>query len=422
MADVELTTSPDAAGSARVRFPAMVGTYSLGAFNDNFFKQAAMLLALAVGRSDFQGYLVVAFTLPFILFAAPAGWMADRFSRRTVVIAAKVLELAAVLCGAAGICTGNWALVFAMVAAMGLQSAIFSPALNGTIPQIFPPQRVPRANALVKMGVTVAILSGTAMAGVAIRPRQELGWGVPLGRAVVAAAMVAVAAAGVLLSFGMPRYGAAAPGRRFPWSGPADTLRELWNMRKDALLMIVLIADVFVWFMGQLQILVINEMGRNQFGYGEDATSLLPALEGLGVVVGGLLAARLARRTQWHRLLPGAALALAVFAGLVALVPYVPAAARYPALCAILALAGAAGGMILIPCESFIQVRPPAGRKGAVIAAANCAAFCGILLSGPAANGLNAAFLPTSSFAAVAAASLLLAVWLSVALRGKAGR
>ena len=74
----------------RSKFAAMAGTYFVGVFNDNFFKQTALLLAIATGKESMQGYATIIFTLPFIVFAAQAGWCADRFSKRSVVIAAKM--------------------------------------------------------------------------------------------------------------------------------------------------------------------------------------------------------------------------------------------------------------------------------------------------------------------------------------------
>ncbi|HAU38498.1 MAG TPA: MFS transporter, partial [Phycisphaerales bacterium] len=115
---------------ARSRFVAMAATYSLGVFNDNFFKQAASLMAVYAGRQTFQSAIAAAFTLPFLLLAAPAGWLADRFPKRTIVIASKGMELAAMACGAVGIATESWPLVLVMMFLMGAQSTLFSPALN----------------------------------------------------------------------------------------------------------------------------------------------------------------------------------------------------------------------------------------------------------------------------------------------------
>ncbi|MFZ3255088.1 MAG: MFS transporter, partial [Syntrophales bacterium] len=155
-------------GQAHRKFICMAATFSLGVFNDNFYKQAAMLLAVSAGRPEMQGYALVIFTLPFVLLAAPAGWMADRFSKSQVVIGAKCCELIAMLCGAVGICTGHWPLIFIMLAIMGAQATFLSPALNGSIPELYPEGYIMRANALLRVTVTLAILGGVAMGGLAL--------------------------------------------------------------------------------------------------------------------------------------------------------------------------------------------------------------------------------------------------------------
>ena len=75
----------------------------MGVFNDNFYKQAAIVMAVAAGLTAFQGYASLAFTLPFLVLAPIAGWLADRFPKRRVVIGAKWMELAAMLAGATGV-------------------------------------------------------------------------------------------------------------------------------------------------------------------------------------------------------------------------------------------------------------------------------------------------------------------------------
>jgi len=113
---------------AHRKFASMVAAYSLGVFNDNFFKQAMMMLAVAAGLEHMQGWATIVFTLPFILFAAPAGWMADRFTKRNIIVGAKGLEVMAMIIGAAGIYLLSWPLIFIMLFVMALQSTIFSPA------------------------------------------------------------------------------------------------------------------------------------------------------------------------------------------------------------------------------------------------------------------------------------------------------
>ena len=243
----------------------MAAAFALGVFNDNFFKQAALLLAVAARQSYLQGVATAIFSLPFLIFAAPAGWMADRFPKRTIVIVAKFLELAAMLCGAVGVCTGNFTLVLLMLAVMGLQATIFSPALNGAIAEIYPAKQVLKANAILRTVVTANILLGVVLAGFALAAQGGSIHGIERGKALVAAAVVAVSLLGILASLGVPRLPAASPGVRFPWTGPLDTARELYRVRKDALLAITLIADTFVWFGGSVQVLLINKLGMDQF-------------------------------------------------------------------------------------------------------------------------------------------------------------
>ncbi|MGL1933360.1 MAG: MFS transporter, partial [Desulfotalea sp.] len=135
--------------TARGKFIAMASAYCLGVFNDNYFKQAAMLLAVSAGLSNLQGTATILFSLPFIIFASYAGWVADRFAKKRVVIAAKGLECVAMLIGAAGLIFGSWPCILAMLFLMGLQSTFFNPALNGSIPELYPEAYVAKANGVL---------------------------------------------------------------------------------------------------------------------------------------------------------------------------------------------------------------------------------------------------------------------------------
>jgi len=389
---------------ARGKFAAMAGSYSLGVFNDNFFKQAAMLLAVGAGFASFQGHMLLLFTAPYILFSAPCGWLADRFPKRNIVIAAKGIEVVAMVCGAVGMVVGSWPLILAMVSTMGLQSAIFGPSLNGSIPELYPASHVMTANGVLKVFVTVAILSGVALAGFL------LDWG---GRAAIAGGALAVAALGFLASFGVPRRPAASPQARFPWTGPIDSVRELIEMRTDRLLATTLGADMFIWFVGSLLIPIVNVLGKKQLGLTDTETSGLLVAELSGLAVGGLLSARIATGRRWHRVLVPAAGALGAMLACTWGSAHLPEGVRYGFLLASLAGAGLAGGLFMIPCESFIQVRPAAERKGAVIAASNFVIFVGIAASGPIANALNALMLPSRSFLVVGGFAVVVAVVLA---------
>jgi len=398
-------------------FAAMAGAYFLGVFNDNFYKQAILILAVAAGRSEMQGLAISVFTLPFLLFAAPAGWVADRFPKRRVVIAAKWAELAAMLVGAAGIARGRWGLILVMLGIMGTQAAFFSPALNGSIPELFDEAEVTRANGILRLVVTLAILAGIALAGFALDSRGAGILGVDRGRALTGAAVVLVALAGLAVSYGVVRRPAADPSARFPWTGPWATLRSFASIGRDPALAFAVGASVFIWFAGSLQVLLINPLGLLQLGLSKSLTSALIVAQLLGIGLGGLASARATRGRAWHRTLvpAGAAMGLAMLA--LAAVPALPGPARLPACFVLIGLVGVFGGLFLIPVESFIQTRPDPARRGAVLAAANFAVFGGILLSGPLSNLFNACWLPTTSFAFVGAFSLVLSALIQVVLR-----
>jgi acyl-[acyl-carrier-protein]-phospholipid O-acyltransferase / long-chain-fatty-acid--[acyl-carrier-protein] ligase len=401
----------------KFRFFAMASAYFMGSFNDNFFKQSVLVIAVIAHNTDFQGYALSMFTLPFVVFAAPAGWLADRFPKRRVVIAAKWMEFAAMISGSIGILTGHWVLIFAMLAIMGTQATIFSPAINGSIPELFEEKDVVKANGILRLVVTTAILGGIACAGMAL-DRKGLGFmGFENGRILVAVVVICMAILGILVSYGVYSKEAMSPQAKFPWTGPIDTLRVLYETRKDRLLFISIAADLFVWSAGSLQILLLNPLGLNEFHMSKTNASMLIVAQLLGLGAGGLLSSRFAKGKRWYRslILPG--FLMSFFMIMITLVPCLPESAAAVVLFPLVGLVGFFGGLLLIPLESFIQIRPSADRKGTVWASANFAIFSGILLTGPISNGLNAAFLPSQAFGIMGIVSLILSVSLFIIFR-----
>ena len=365
----------------RAKFAAMVTAYLAGNLNDNFFKQSAMVLAVISGRAYLQSYATVVFMLPLILFAAYAGFFADRFPKRSIVIGCKTLELAAMLSAAFAVYSLNWPLMMVALFILGLQATLFGPALNGTIPELYPPQYVPTANAIIKATTTAAILAGIALAGFVLDIKGTAGL-VPLGRVAVASMMIIIAVAGLAVSFAVPRFPAADPAARVPWSGPIESVRMLYRLRRDSQLAVAIVCFAFFWFVGSLQVLVINQMGLAQFGLSATLTSALAVVELSGIVAGSFLSATLSKGRKWFRLLVPAIVIMTVCIFLVSSVPSLPHLLRKPVLISALAVLGTAGGLFFIPVASFIQIRPAADVKGRVIAAANFAGDCGIVTSG----------------------------------------
>jgi len=382
----------------------MTLTYLFGVFNDNFFKQSAMLLALSSGLKDAQSLITVIFTLPYLLLTSAAGWFADRFAKKNVVIASKALEVVAVCFGIAGflmlkktdtLSSASWILIFTMVGIMGAQSSIFSPALNGSIPEVFTESYIMRVNSIIKLFVTASILAGVGFAGIVMDIKLPSFFGVYLksisadvfGQIMICVVMFTVAVLGFVFSFGVKSKGPASMNQPFPWWGPVNALFNLNSIRNDTLLNMAVWSNTFIWFIGSLIVLLTNELGKNQFGYSNSMTSAMVVALMLGVSAGSLICAKTVKYRRWHCVLVPAALVIGLSCLCVFFVPFMPglqtAVFRLAVLVVIFASIGIAGGFYLIPLISFIQARPQADKKGAVLGASNFAAMGGVMMSGP---------------------------------------
>ncbi|SBW01245.1 AMP-binding enzyme [uncultured delta proteobacterium] len=447
MADT--TTTPAAPAPANGQTGTIIGLgscYALGTFTDNFYKQAAILMAasgaaagagtadmlgFAVSMNSVQGIATVLFSLPFILFSAWGGAVADRVAKKNIAVAAKSLEFLALFMGGYMLITQNWAGILAVIFLMGTQSTFFSPAINGSIPENFTPERVPRANALIKLASTAAILAGFAMAGFVLDiPENAFGGlfglsGEAYGRGAAAVFIVVVALLGLVTALTLRRRPpAGGENVPFPWAGPVQSIVHTRECRKDKDLVLALVADA--WFYGIAAIAVISIANlAAELGYSKSVSGVMMALLMIGVAAGAVAGGRFSVES-WRRLvLPvGSAMAASLF--LVAVTPHIPA---YPSLDMphgsldpqflwfgiTLFLSGFFGGMYIIPLESFIQVRPAAHEKGKVIAVSNFMSFVAMAIFGLAFRAISL-LPPALTFAAYGIATFLF-LWLGVKTR-----
>ena len=382
----------------RSSFFAMAGTYFLGVFNDNFFKQAALLLAVTAGLSGLQGKATMLFSLPFILFSAYAGWFADRFPKRQVIIWVKILEVVAMMMGAYGILTLSWQWILAMIALMGLQSTFFGPALNGSIPELYPAWYITKANAFLKLATTSAILLGMAAAGIALDQRW-MHTEIPFGRVLVASIVLLVSLAGLITAFGIKKneFSSTTIKAPFPWSGPLASLRDSIHLYRDPLLLLAVIGDAFFYFFSLIAVMVINTMGISELHMSTTATSLLAVALMVGVCGGSLIAARITTPKRWTYVLAPSSFGMGIFLFGTGVVAGLDVNSQWLLLLLFLTGTGICGGIFLIPFTAFIQVRPKSHQKGKVISAANFCAFSGMLVAGQVFSILDGCFIPSSS-------------------------
>ena len=368
-------------------FPAMAATYCLGVFNDNYFKQAAMLLAVSLGLNQLQGWATMLFALPFILFSAPGGWCADKFSKKKVIVASKVVEVAAMIVGGAGLLFVSWPCILAMVFLMGLQSAFFSPALNGAIPEIFPVEKVPKVNAILKLVTTLAILAGIAFAGISLDQKwmplarvHELVASVPsFGVMLVAIVAVIVSALGLFASFAISPRPAAGGKKAFPWTGPFRSISDIAEICRDRHFLLAILGDAWFYGLASLVVLYINTLGLAQFGFSQTKTSLLSVMLMLGVCFGSFLAAKLVSMDRWARFTGLSALGMGIGLMLASASVFVGESIRFAWLAVMFSITGAAGGMFIIPIATLLQVRPAESEKGRVLGAGSFLTFSAIM-------------------------------------------
>ncbi len=415
-----MTSSDTRIANTRLKFAAMVGVYFTGTLNDNFCRQCTMLLAVAWGLAHLQSYITILFTIPFIVFAAHAGFLADRFSKRSVVIGVKIASLIAYFMAILGFYLNSWPVILITVFLLGLQAAIFSPAINGTIPELFPESYVTTANGIIAAAVNIAILMGIAGAGMVLDINGTI-FNVPAGMLLAAGLAIFISFITLFISFFVPKFPPASPHAIFSLHRFWEPVVILIKAAGDSLLETSILAKAFFWFAGSLQILIINELGISQFGLSKTMTSTLTVIELVGIGIGSLLAPYFAKGPKWYRVLAPSLAVMAISMFVVAAVPYLPLFTHKIIIIAALAVLGIAGGIFSIPVTSFIQVRPAPEMKGRMIASSNFADFIGILISGLVFyvfTKLN--IKPSDCFAVEAIITLIASAWLFIMLREKA--
>jgi acyl-[acyl-carrier-protein]-phospholipid O-acyltransferase/long-chain-fatty-acid--[acyl-carrier-protein] ligase len=376
-------------------FWGMTATQFFGAFNDNLFKQLMLLLAIPVGaaaarKADEQGLATMLFSLPFVLFSGFAGYLSDRYSKRTMIVVCKVAEIGIMLLGMIAFLsygTTGYRGLLVVLFLMGTHSAFFGPGKYGILPELFRAKDLPRANGVILMTTFLAIIFGTASAGfLGGLVYDAAGQRVPERLWIGSLICMVIGILGTITSLMVRPVPAAVPNLKFQWSGLAIPSATQSLLAKDGPLLAALIVSCMFWLVSGVALQSVNSLGMKQLEVGEKLTSLLTAVIGLGIAGGAVLAGRLSRGKADFRLVTWGASAMA--AGFFVMAVSLPQAGgfrhflgfagSFPAL----VFLGGAAGMLAIPVQVFIQTRPPDDQKGRMIAVMNLTNFIAILLSG----------------------------------------
>lgn len=359
-----------------------------GAFNDNAWKLMVALLAIKQLTSQMGTGLefetasqtqttitFVVFTLPLALVSIFAGVFSDRFSKRSVIVVMKAVEVVLMSLGTLALFlnpSGGF-LPLIVLAGMGIQSALFSPAKYGILPELLPHERLSAGNGQLELWTFLAIIGGTALGGMLLQAAGASPWLAGLG-------LMAFSVIGLWASLQLP----AVPRARSE-GGLRSTLQGAWNaVQADRVLRLGICGNIGYWTIASL-------VGQDILVYAKAVLQLADSLSGLplatfgiGVGIGSVLAGNLSHSKVEVGHIPLGAIGLTI--GLFLLGTISPG--LFGTLLGMTWL-GVASGFIVVPINSLIQWRAPEDRRGAVIAFSNTFVFSGVIAGSLIAGALS---------------------------------
>lgn len=383
---------------AQRRFGPFFWTQFLGAFNDNVFKTALLTIltyeALSWTTMDvglLNNLIPGLFILPFVLFSATAGQLADKFEKSRIARYVKLLEIAIMSIAAAGWMTHDLWLLIAAVVGMGLHSTLFGPVKYAYLPQQLKPEELVGGNGVIEMGTFVGILLGEILGAVLVVYKP---WGVEL----VAGGTIAIAVIGWLASRGIPPTPAPEPELNINWNPVSETIRNIGFTRQNRPVFLSVLGNSWFWFYGAIILAQFPVYAKNYLHGDHSVFVLLLTVFSLGIGAGSLLCERLSGRKVEIGLVPFGSIGLSVFgfdlflaslgytnAGLVDMSGFI---ARHGSLRILfdVIMIGIFGGLYIVPLFALIQTRCDPKHLSRTIAGMNI---------------MNALFMVTAALAAM---------------------
>jgi acyl-[acyl-carrier-protein]-phospholipid O-acyltransferase / long-chain-fatty-acid--[acyl-carrier-protein] ligase len=384
-------------------FWSLIVTQFQTAFNDNALKFLVIYIIVATNFQTKQRDLLVLvvgalFALPFIFFSMTGGYFADRYSKRSVTIGTKFLEIGVMGFFIAGLAFRSIPMECAGVFLISTEAALFGPSKYGLLPELLPEQKLSWGNGIIELGTFVASIMATMAAGILA--------GRYYGHESVAGFMLlGFTFFGLVTSFGISRVPPADPLKKFRWNPLGDLGVQLKAMRADRVLGWAVLGNTYLFFLAALLQFTIVIYGHDVLHIDDAHTSYLQAAVGIGIGIGSLAAGYLSGGKIEYGLIPLGATGMTVFGALL----YFRAPANFiatfferaaahtslPLIGALLSIAAAwtrlrifdlgllgfFGGFFAVPLGALIQHRPRPEHKGGMIAAANMLSFMGIFLA-----------------------------------------
>jgi 1-acyl-sn-glycerol-3-phosphate acyltransferase len=360
---------------------ALFTTQFLGAFNDNLFKTTLTVIIVFEGVTlaglkptalvALSGALLI---LPFALFSALAGQLADRFPKQRLIRLTKIGECLIMTLGGAGLVLRSMPLCLGALFLLGTQATFFGPLKYGALPELLPEQQLVKGNAFVEMGTFLAILLGTIAGGMLASHDRRL----------LAAVSLSVAVSGYLAARFVPPLAAAASGLRvdFGWFRPTWQLVRIGRQNRAVFHSILGIS--WFWLLGAVVLSILPELVKDHLGGGAGVVTFVLGAFSVGVGLGALLCEKLSYEQIELGLVPLGALGLSVFLtwlglvtgpfaaqpGVLSVAEFLHGARGLWATSGILLLA-VSGGVFTVPLYTLLQGRSEPSSRARVVAANN---------------------------------------------------
>ena len=382
------------------RFAPFFWTQFLGAGNDNVFKNAFVVFVAfeAAAMTSIDAGMVVnligaIFIVPFMLFSATAGQVADKFDKARVIRLIKLFEIAIMAIGLVGFWQRSILLLFVALALLGVHSTLFGPIKYAILPQTLSTEELVGGNGMVEMGTFIAILIGTIVGGLVVAIK-------PSGPLLAGTLAVAIAVAGWLVSRAIPATPAPAPDLRINWNPLTETWKNLKFAHQEIVVWRSMLGISWFWFYGAIYLAQLPVFTRNVLGGDEHVFTFLLATFSVGIGAGSLLCERLSGRRVEIGLVPFGSIGLTLFAVDLWLATRGMSATTQAGIAAFLAspahwrvtadilLLGMFGGFYIVPLYALIQERSPPSHRSRIIAANNILNALFIIASAGVAIGL----------------------------------
>jgi acyl-[acyl-carrier-protein]-phospholipid O-acyltransferase/long-chain-fatty-acid--[acyl-carrier-protein] ligase len=346
---------------------------ALAVFDDNTFKQLLVLFVASRVISFSTRNLVISlgtalYVLPYIVFSSYAGQVADRFSKRRVIIFMKVVEASLLILATIAMAVGQVTAMLAVLFLLGIHACFLDPAKEGLLPQIFPEEDLSRANGLMQLTVYTMIVAGPVAAGLLLDAFLSKPY-VPVSM------LVGTALLGLVVATGISRAPAIAAGDTFRWNAVGEFRRDFQEIRASRALFRTVLAIAYFWFLGAVYLQNVIGYGRDLLHLSNTGISDLTASVSIGVGLGAFAAGKLSGDQVELGLVPIGSIGLGVF-GVFLFFGHHSFAQVFIGHF----LLGFSGGIFIIPLQSYLQAHAGEHSKGRIIATSNVLTFTGVFL------------------------------------------